>query len=131
MVPKIIHIACIYLHQQGRLYLFLRQMDPYRYLWFREEQPGVEVDTTVWGGTAEEALLAAYQAWSYNEIRTIHCGFRYTLPERDEVGTNALFHQMVSSYSSSSGVYFDEEVGSNCIVQFASTEAREIWKRLS
>lgn len=128
--PKLIHIARIHAQNQGNIYLFLRQIEPYRYIWFREELPGTEIETEIWGGTAEESLLAAYKAWRHNEIRPVHCGFRYTLPERDEVGTNALFHQMVSSYSSMSGVYFDEELSSNCIVQFASIEARDLWKRL-
>jgi hypothetical protein len=128
--PKLIHVARIHLQGKGRIYLFLRQIEPYRYIWFREEQAGTEAETPVWGGTAEEALIAAYKAWNHDYIHPLHCGFRYTLPERDEVGTNALFHQMVASYSSMSGIYFDEELGSNCIVQFASVEARNLWKRL-
>lgn len=128
--PKLIHVARIRVKNQGSPYLFLRQTEPYCYIWFREDQPGKEEKTPIWGGTAEEAILAAYKAWSIDDMRTLHCGFRYTLPERDEVGTNALFHQMVSSYSSASGIYFDEEVGFNCIVQFASHEARDLWKRL-
>ena len=127
---KLIHVACILVQNQGRIYLFLRQIEPYRYIWFREDQAGTETETAIWGGTTEDAILAAYKAWNSNEIRTLNCGFRYTLPERDEVGTNALFHQMISSYSSGTGVYFDEELGSNCIVQNASIEARKFWKRL-
>lgn len=127
---KLIHIARINVKNQGLIYLFLRQIEPYRYLWFHEDQPGMEAETPIWGGTAEEAILAAYKAWNLENIHSLHCGFRYTLPERDEIGTNALFHQMVSSYSSASGIYFDEEVGFNCIVQFASHEARDLWKRL-
>lgn len=128
--PKLIHIASIQVQNLGRLYLFLRQMELYRYMWFREEQPGVERETAIWGGTAEEALVAAYKTWNLDHIRMINCGFRYTLPERDEVGTNALFHQMVASYTSMTGTYFDEDLGSNCIVHNASIEARELWKRL-
>ena len=128
--PKLIHVACIQVQNQGKKYLLLRQIEPFRYIWFLEDQPGVETETAIWGGTWEEALLAAYKTWWTDYFKTLNCGFRYTLPERDEVGTNALFHQMVSSYSSSSGVYFDEELGSNCIVQFASIEARNFWTRL-
>lgn len=122
---KLIHIASILVQNQGKTYLFLREIEPFRYIWFRNDPTGVETETEIWGGTVEEAILSAYQAWKYQEIRTIHCGFRYTLPERDEVGSNALFHQMAASYSSSSGIYFDEDLGSNCIVQFASSEARD------
>ena len=60
----------------------------------------------------------------------MHCGFRYTLPERDEHGLNALFNQMVASYSSSNGVYFEQELGHPCIVQNASIQARLLWKKL-
>lgn len=128
--PKLIHVALIRVQNVGRIYLFLRQMEPYRYIWFREEQPGIETETGIWGGTAEEALLAAYRAWRLDDIRTLNCGFRYTLPERDEVGTNALFHQMAASYNSMTGVYFDEELGFNCTVQNASVEAKNLWQRL-
>lgn len=127
---KLIHAARIYEKSLGPIYLFLRQIEPYRYVWFLEDQAGIEIETPIRETTTENAFLAAYQMWSYNNIYLLRCGFRYTLPERDEVGVNALFHQMVSSYSSSSGIYFDEELGSNCIVQFASSEARDLWKRL-
>lgn len=128
--PKLIHVARIHLQSKGKLYLFLRQLECYRYVWFCEEKPAIEIETAIWGGTTEEAMHAGYRAWQDERIFPLNCGFRYTLPERDEVGTNALFHQMVASYSSSSGVYFDEELSSNCIVQFASIEARDLWKRL-
>lgn len=127
---KLIHIAKILVQNEGQCLLFLKQVEPFRYIWFREDRPGVEVETGIWGGTAEDAIFEAYKAWRLNEIHTLNCGFRYTLPERDEVGTNALFHHMASSYSSMNGVYFDEELGSNCIVQQASLEARDLWKRL-
>jgi len=60
----------------------------------------------------------------------VNCGFRYTLPERDEHGYNALFHQMAASYATSNGVYFDEESGNNCFVNFASEEAKNLLKVL-
>lgn len=128
--PKLIHVARIQAQNKGKLYLFLRQIEAYHYVWFCEEKPGTEIETSIWGGTTDEALHAGYRAWQIDHIFPLNCGFRYTLPERDEVGTNALFHQMAASYSSSSGVYFDEELSSNCIVQFASIEARDLWKRL-
>lgn len=128
--PKLIHAATIQIQTRGFFYLFLRQIDHFRYIWFLEEEPGVEKETAIWGGTAEEALLAAYKNWKMDSIQPLNCGFRYTLPERDEVGSNALFHQMVSSYSSMNGVYFDEDLGQNCIVQNASMEARSLLKRL-
>lgn len=127
---KLIHAAKIRVQSQGDCLLLLRQTEPFHYAWFRENQPGMELETGVWGGTAEEAIQEANRIWRSDQIQTLNCGFRYTLPERDEVGANALFHQMVSSYSSMNGVYFDEELGSNCFVQNASSEARLLWKRL-
>lgn len=128
-LPKLIHVAFIHLPTQGRQYLLLKQVDPLRYTWFIEEAAGQEKDTSIGGITPEEALVAARKAWRQQEFRTLNCGFRYTLPERDEVGTNALFHQMAASYASLNGVYFDEELGSNCFVQNASLEARQLAKR--
>lgn len=127
---KLIHVAHLYLKNQSPSYVFLRQIEPYRYIWFTEVLVGMENETHLWGGTAEEAILIAYQNWKLQGIRMVHCGYRYTLPERDEVGTNALFHQMAASYTSMSGIYFDEDMGSNCIVQLASLEARDLLKRL-
>ncbi len=128
-LPKLIHVAYIRLPKQGIRYLLLRQIDSLRYTWFMEEAPGQEKETPIGGITSEEALLAARKAWKQQEFHTLNCGFRYTLPERDEVGTNALFHQMAASYASMTGVYFDEELGSNCFVQNASLEARQLTKR--
>lgn len=128
--PKLIHVAFIQERGQTKTPLFLRQIEPFRFIWFQEDQTGGLNETPVWGGTWEEALSAAYKKWQKDYFKPLNCGFRYTLPERDEVGTNALFHQMVSSYSSMTGVYFDEELSSNCIVNNASVEAREFWNHL-
>jgi hypothetical protein len=130
-LPKLIHVASIQVQNQGRAYLLLRQLTSHRYVWFQEDKPQVETETSVGGGPPEEALLAAHHAWGLEEFRPLHCGFRYTLPERDEVGSNALFHHMVASYASMNGIYFDEELSANCIVQNASLEARSLGKRLN
>ena len=127
---KVIHAATIRKKGKGEQLLLLKQTEPYRYLWVEETPQREEVETGIWGGTAEEAIQEAFKNWRLDEIKTFHCGFRYTLPERDEVGTNALLHQMASSYSSMNGFYFDEDLSANCIVQNASLEARLLWKRL-
>lgn len=111
-------------------YLILRQLDPHTYQWFKEDEPGQEAPTEIQALTVLEAIHKAEKKWFQNDFRTILCGFRYSLPERDEHGVNALFHQMAASYSTSGGVYFDEEVGYNCIVQFASAEALSLFRRL-
>lgn len=129
VTAKLIHIGRIEGTTPMPKYIFLRQMTPYHYAWFMWDNPN-ETETPVWGPTAEEAIRLAYKHWKIDNFRTVNCGFRYTLPERDEHGSNALFYQMIASYSSMNGIYFDEELGSNCIVHNASMEARKLWKIL-
>lgn len=126
---KLIHIAKI-LNRQGRqTYLFLRKKEP-NFIWFEENSDGIEVETGVCANTIEEAIRLGARHWKNEYFNTVLCGFRYTLPERDEHGINALFHQMVSSYSSMNGIYYDDELGNNCFVQNASNEAYLLWQRL-
>lgn len=130
--PKLIHVAR-FQPRDGRIhYLFLRQQGPKNFVWFEKEDGlnSSEKETSVSGPTIEEAMRLAHRFWKDVSFRTLVCGFRYTLPERDEHGINALFHQMLASYKSPTGIYFDEELGHNCIVQRASSEALEIGKIL-
>lgn len=124
--PKLIHIARIQGKTPQPRYLFLKQLDPHTYTWFEED----DKDTGVSAATIEEAIRLARRTWKDSGFRTVICGFRYTLPERDEHGGNAFFFQMVASLSSMNGVYFDEELGHNCLVQGASNEAKELWQKL-
>lgn len=128
---KIIHAARYQLPKHGLRYLFLRQADPNRFVWFEEQPDGRETETEAWGVNVEDAIKSVAQVWKNDpSFRMVNCGFRYTLPERDEHGLNALFQQMVASYTSMNGVYFDNDVGHNCFVQFASDEALNLWKNL-
>lgn len=127
---KLIHIARISEPKKGNVYIFLRELDPGRYVWFKEEQPGQEMETAVSGPNPQEAIRLGRAFWKDYFFDPIKCGFRYLMPERDEHGYNALFHQMAASYSAMNGVYFDEEFGCNCIIHFASNEARTLWRRL-
>lgn len=120
---KIIHAARIQLKERTLRYLLLYEKAPQEYLWYMKEPDGSEKETGVTGRSISEAIRQARKEWQREGFRTLHCGFRYTLPERDEHGGNALFYQMVASYSSPNGVYFDEELGHNCFVQAASQEA--------
>lgn len=126
---KLIHLAQVVLPKKGPCLLLLRKEDPVRYAWY-EDHSGQEKITPIFASTAEEAIKQAYLNWKEQLFRTINCGFRYSLPERDEHGNNALFHQMVASYSSMNGIYFDEDLGYNCFVNFASDEAKKLWKEL-
>lgn len=127
---KLIHLAKVTLPKKGPHLLLLRKEDPIRYTWFEGYEADKERETEIFAPTAEEAIRQAYLHWKLANFRTVNCGFRYTLPERDEHGNNALFHQMIASYSSMNGVYFDEDVGHNCLVNFASDEAKTLWQEL-
>lgn len=126
--PTLIHVAKIRLCGRPH-YLLLRQLAEERYVWFLEVQEREEA-TDIAATTAEEALRLARRHWSLHTYLTLGCGFRFSLPERDEHGINALFHQMAASYNTPNGVYFDLEVGHNCIVHAASSEARALYRRL-
>jgi hypothetical protein len=123
---KLIHVACIKEKGRGSIYLFLRQVDLGEYMWFKPDQNGAESKTDVHSHSIEEALRLGAKHWKKDNFRMINCGFRYTLPERDEHGTNALFYQMKDSYLSMNGIYFDEELKTNCIVHNASIESRDL-----
>lgn len=130
MANTLIHVARI--QPKGKRqphYLFLRKEDPHRYTWF-EDHGDSELKTAISALELPEALRQANHFWKAAYFQSVMCGFRYTLPERDEHGENALFFQMVASYSSPTGVYFDDDLGHTCIVQNASQEARQIWERL-
>lgn len=121
-MTKLIHIASI--NKGGQHYLFLKEITPHHYVWFEGK------DESVSAPTIPAAITAARNHWRANSFRLVNCGFRYTLPERDEHGMNALYHQMAASYATQNGVYFDEELGHNCLVQNASQEALNLWKEL-
>ncbi len=127
---KLIHIAQIFLEKKGKIWLFLRQIEPFKYVWYKIEQSQQEQETTLWGANTEEAIFLARRHWRNQQFTPLNCGFRYTLPERDEIGTNALFHQMGSSYTSMNGIYFEPELGINCIVHNAPLESRQFWEEL-
>lgn len=123
MKHEIIHIAK-YKKKGLTVYLILKKTGPETYQWFENEEP-----THVKGITPEEAIRLAKRYWTMDSFRFINCGFRFTLPERDEHGGNALFHQMNASYNAFNGIYYDEELGYSCIVKNASEEAKDLHKK--
>ncbi|MDP1835869.1 MAG: hypothetical protein Q8K75_08080 [Chlamydiales bacterium] len=126
---KLIHIGMYFVKGHWKN-LFLRKMEDSTYAWFEEAHETDELPTNVSAENPEEALRLAHRQWRSSSFRTLRCGYRFTLPERDEIGTNALFHQMVASYATGNGVYFDDELGHQCIVREISQQAFEMWKRL-
>ena len=125
----VIHAAKIFRKGKGQIFLLLRKIAKEEYRWF-EVADDSENFTSITGPTIEEAISKARKEFASSSFRTINCGFRYTLPERDEHGMNALFYQMKASLFSFNGVYFDEEVQHNCLVQNASQEAKDLMNLL-
>lgn len=126
---KLIHIARVKSSSGIWEYLFLRKLETNRFTWFLQtKQDSSIIETLVSGQTVEEAMRLAARHWKTDSFTNVNCGFRYTLPERDEHGINALFHQMAASSGSMNGVYYDEELGNNCFVQNASDEAFRLWR---
>lgn len=124
--PKLIHIARIQTSESPLpQYLFLRKHGDNLFVWH-----DIERELNISGSSISESLKMGRKAWRLNSFRTVNCGFRYTLPERDEHGCNALFCQMMESYRSYNGIYFDEDLGHNCFVSFASQEALSLMKKL-
>lgn len=128
---RLIHVAKCFPPYKGWRFLFLReQKDSEEFRWFIESNPETEEPTQIAASSVEEALRLAHVYWRDQQFRCIRCGYRFTLPERDEIGTNALFHQMVRSYQSFNGLYVDEELGHPCIVREISQEAHRLWRSL-
>jgi hypothetical protein len=126
---KLMHVALI--HRHGNIkYLYLRRKDPYQFVWFQEDGSGKEIEASLSAADLEDAFKLAHGKWKHLAFRFLGCGYRYTLPERDEHGLNALFHQMAASYQSMNGVYYDEDLANNCIVHNASNEARDLLAKL-
>lgn len=126
-ISTLIHIGYL---QNGRerQYLFLRKTDAGQYVWEYAKTENNTPAPVVIADSAEEALRLAYSHWRV--WHSLPCGFRFTLPERDEVGTPALFHQMVRSYRTGNGVYLDEELGGSCIVHDAPSHTLALWRSL-
>ncbi len=128
---KLIHVARVLNEEGRRCYLLLRRLKENHFTWFEKLDNNDEIETPVSAPTIEEALRLAVRQWKNHSFSYVICGFRYTLPERDEHGINALFHQMVDSYNSMSGVYYDQELGCNCIVHNASEEALQLRQEMN
>ncbi len=128
MIP--IHVACLQLKRKPA-YLFLRKLEDRHFNWFRVNATFDKEDATECSAeTLFLAIATARKLWKESAFRLLHAGFHYSLPERDVVGSNALFWQMAKSYESFNGQYFDPEVGHLCYVDFASQEALEIWRKI-
>lgn len=129
-MPKLMHIATIST-ERGRTELFLRQVDPKIYRWYRLDRTGNEIETAVASDTIEDSIRQAGVHWKLEHFSPMLCGYRFTLPERDEHGNNALFYQMASALQTMNGIYFDEELGHFCVIKQIPLVAKEYWKQLN
>lgn len=128
-MSNLIHIAQIDSLNHSRIWLYLRHTEPQIYTWFQEIN-GKEEPTAISSSNIEEAIRLARREWQNQNFQPFMVGYRFTLPERDEHGNNALFYQMVKSLNSFNGVYFDEELGHNAIIHQIPLIAREIYEKL-
>lgn len=127
---RIIHVGKIFGEDGLMHYLLLKQTESNSFKWSQCTTDLIESETGISAPSISEAIRLAKCHWKERYFQPLNCGFRYTLPERDEHGMNALFYQMTAAYSSMNGIYFDEELGNNCIVNFASDEAKQLWKKM-
>lgn len=119
----ILSIAYLNTGKGKKAYLYLRKVDSKTFRWFLED-----TETFVEAPDPEEAIRLAYREWP--DLKLLGCGYFFTLPERDEHGTPALFSQMAKSLESSNGIFFDEERGYNGIVNQIPLETAKIYKDL-
>lgn len=124
MTAPLIAVASIREGHDRKL-LFLKKLENHLFQWFKEDQP-----TDIQGDFWSQAICLAYRKWKSEDFQMLPCGMVFTLPERDEHGNNALFYQMAKSLESMNGIYYDENFGSNCIVQQIPTESKEIYLKL-
>jgi hypothetical protein len=123
-MSKLIHVAYKIGGHGRKQWLFLRELSHDCYSWFTEDGKKTDVAAV----SIDRAIRFAWEKWKDQGLHMLMCGFKYTLPERDEHGMNALYHEMVASYSTPNGIYFDGKAGFNCIVQNASLEALSFWR---
>ena len=124
----IIHAARVQPKGPRVNYLLLKKENE-EFVWFKladDAENGKEQRTSLSAPNVAQAVQKGRKEWKDQGFRTLDCGYRYELPERDEYGNPALFFQMVKAYSNSAGTYFDDDLGHTCQVRFASTEALEL-----
>ncbi|SCA63168.1 Uncharacterized protein SCG7109_AJ_00090 [Chlamydiales bacterium SCGC AG-110-M15] len=128
-MSKIIHVGKLHLPKQRKSsYAILRETDEGELQWYIENGTG-ENATDIKEKTVSEAIRSAKRRWRDAAFNPLHCGTRFELPERDEHGAKALFCQMVQSQRVNNGIYFDEQINQQCIVNNISTEAIALMKR--
>jgi hypothetical protein len=115
---KVIHIA-----NSDDGILLLKEDSPSRFVWVKGKE-----ETSTEAPSYEEAVRLGWKTIS--GFSPLLCGYKFTLPERDEHGNNATFSDMVQSLNSSNGIYFDKDLGHNCIVHQIPQKSRLLYEKL-
>ncbi len=101
---KIIHKARV-----NNKWIDLVEIEPAKYGWYEGDR---SLDLNA--GSIPLAFSIARKA--FPDFLPIAAGYKYTLPERDEHGKEALYCEAVKSLESPNGVFFDEKAGHNVVV---------------
>lgn len=117
MIESLVHVANV-----GSETLFLRKSAEGQFQWMNQENPV--------SGEFDSLEKALEYAWRQEGFTPMACGYKFTLPERDEHGTPALFEEMAKSLNSMTGIYFDEREGHNCIVNQIPSNTRRFFEHL-
>ena len=101
---KIIHKALV-----NNKWIDLVEIEPGQYGWFDGDLSlGLKASTI--------PLAFSMARKNFSSFKPISAGYKYTLPERDEHGKEALYYEAVKSLESPNGVFFDEFAGHNAVV---------------
>lgn len=114
---KIIHAAKL---GDGSL-ITLNEIEPGLYGWFIQK-----TSLNLEAKSIEEAFRLARKSLKFRGFEPINCGYKFTLPERDEHGKEALYIDMVRSLASPNGVFFDETLGHNVVVHQIPLNSRDL-----
>lgn len=117
--------------QEARIWHLVLRKESEFFHWFiyNTENKNL-IATSCKGPNIGQTCHLARLRWARWGFRTLHCGTLFILPERDEIGSPALFHEMVQSLSNSSGAVFDPNRGYSYRVDQISEEAIRFYKEI-
>lgn len=122
---ELIHFAT--LADPKKLLLLFKEGEVFSWKLLEGDQ---ETETPYRADSLEKALQMVQKPYQEQGISLLTSGYLFTLPERDEHGTPALFSEMKASLASMNGVFFDSRRGHLCIVHQIPSKAREFLKTL-
>lgn len=114
---KIIHIAKL---DRDKI-ITLQELTPGLFDWFDQDK-----SLNLSSSSIEEAFKKGRKELKARGFSPIHCGYKFTLPERDEHGKEALYIDMMKSLASPNGIFFDETMGHNAVVHQIPSYVRNL-----